>query len=49
MAALEGDTPLHELLGPELVKNYLIVKRAESARLQAMSDEDRRMWLLERY
>jgi glutamine synthetase len=46
--ALEN-SPLDKLLGAELVRNYITVKRAESVRLQAMSEEKRRLWLLERY
>ncbi|KAJ5594339.1 uncharacterized protein N7459_000547 [Penicillium hispanicum] len=47
--ALEKDEPLHAMLGPNLVRNYITVKRAESARLMAMSEQKRRLWLLERY
>lgn len=42
-------TPLDKLLGAEMIKNYVTVKRAEMVRLQAMSEEKRRLWLLERY
>lgn len=49
LEALESDEALQALLGPELVKNYLIVKRAESARLLDMFEEERLFWLLERY
>lgn len=40
---------LNTLLGTELVKNYVTVKRAEIVRLREMPEEKRRMWLLERY
>ncbi|KAJ5114789.1 hypothetical protein NUU61_000548, partial [Penicillium alfredii] len=45
--ALQTDESLQALLGPELVRNYIIVKRAESARLLAMPEDERRLWLLE--
>jgi len=41
--------PLGIILGAELVKNYVSVKRAEMVRLQAIPEEKRRLWLLERY
>lgn len=47
--ALEADDDLHTLLKEDLVRNYIIVKRAESARLLSMSEETRRLWLIERY
>ncbi|RHZ48008.1 uncharacterized protein CDV56_105991, partial [Aspergillus thermomutatus] len=47
--ALESDLALRELLGPFLVRNYVIVKRAEAKKLAAMGDEERRTWLIERY
>ncbi|KAK9630423.1 hypothetical protein V6000_004169 [Aspergillus fumigatus] len=47
--ALESDHALQELLGPFLVRSYVIVKRAESKKLAAMGDEERRKWLIERY
>lgn len=49
LAALDNDTALRGLLGPELVQNYSAVKRAEMARLNAMPERERRLWLLERY
>ncbi|KAJ5162208.1 hypothetical protein N7492_007600 [Penicillium capsulatum] len=49
LAALDKDQALRSLLGPHLVQNYSAVKHAEMARLQAMPETERRMWLLERY
>lgn len=49
MAALSNNQELQSVLGREIVQNYLSVKRAESERLQKMADEERRLWLLERY
>ncbi|KAL4912371.1 hypothetical protein BDW62DRAFT_20795 [Aspergillus aurantiobrunneus] len=47
--ALESNETLQNLLGPNLVKNYIIVKRAESKKLSAMDEKTRRKWLVERY
>ncbi|OQD83351.1 hypothetical protein PENANT_c017G00371 [Penicillium antarcticum] len=49
LEVLEGDESLKALLGPELVRNYGVVKRAESAHLLSMPKEERHLWLLERY
>lgn len=49
LSAIEADKELQSLMGPEFVKNYLIVKRAESKKLSAMSEHDRRMWLMMQY
>ncbi|KAL4873599.1 hypothetical protein BDV12DRAFT_81174 [Aspergillus spectabilis] len=47
--ALASNESLRDLLGPNLVKNYSMVKRAESAKLNAMDEKTRRKWLVERY
>ncbi|KAJ5632830.1 hypothetical protein N7490_009169 [Penicillium lividum] len=47
--ALENDMSLQALLGPGFVRNYTLVKRAESSRLAAMSEEERRQWVVDRY
>ncbi|KAL4781803.1 hypothetical protein BJX76DRAFT_334410 [Aspergillus varians] len=49
LGALESNETLQSLLGPNLVKNYIIVKRAESEKLNAMDEKTRRKWLVERY
>jgi hypothetical protein len=49
MKALDADASLKEALAEDLVKNYLIMKKAEQEMLGKMSDEDRRIWLIERY
>lgn len=46
---LDESNSLSTLIGTELVKNYVTVKRAEIVRLREMPEEKRRMWLLERY
>ncbi|KAL2867043.1 extracellular developmental signal biosynthesis protein FluG [Aspergillus lucknowensis] len=47
--ALASNETLQELLGSNLVKNYITVKRAESKKLNAMDEKTRRKWLIERY
>ena len=49
MNALDADSSLKEALAEDLVKNFLIMKKAEQEMLGKMSDEDRRIWLIERY
>ncbi|KAL1988672.1 hypothetical protein VTN96DRAFT_8372 [Rasamsonia emersonii] len=49
LAALEADTALQKFLGPEFVKHYCRVKRAESEKLAAMPEDERRRWLVARY
>lgn len=49
LVALENDNALQYLLGPGFVRNYTLVKRAESASLSAMSEAERRLWVVERY
>ncbi|KAL4975173.1 protein fluG [Aspergillus desertorum] len=49
LAALESNETLRSLLGENLVENYIIVKRAESKKLNAMDEKARRKWLVERY
>jgi glutamine synthetase len=49
LAALEADKALQTVLGPSFVVNYCRVKRAESEKLAAMGEHERRKWLIERY
>ncbi|KAL4970204.1 extracellular developmental signal biosynthesis protein FluG [Aspergillus stella-maris] len=49
LEALESNETLRALLGPTLVDNYITVKRAERQKLNAMDEEARRKWLVERY
>lgn len=49
MNALGSDSPLKEALAEDLVKNFLIMKKAEQEMLDKMGDEERRIWLVERY
>ncbi|KAL4949452.1 hypothetical protein BDW69DRAFT_174414 [Aspergillus filifer] len=49
LEALKSNETLRALLGPTLVDNYITVKRAEREKLNAMDEETRRKWLVERY
>lgn len=49
LEALEKDESLRDMLVHDLISSYLTVKRAESARLLSMSEEERQLWHLERY
>ncbi|TKA80870.1 hypothetical protein B0A49_03160 [Cryomyces minteri] len=49
LAALEQDGALAEVLGARLVGDYVAMKRAEQTMLGDMGEEERRVWLLERY
>ena len=49
MEALDGDTELRDAIGPHLVDHYLAIKNAEQDMLNAMSEEERRVWLMDRY
>ncbi|KKK24199.1 hypothetical protein P175DRAFT_0523058 [Aspergillus ochraceoroseus IBT 24754] len=47
--ALASNKTMQDILGADVVTNYIIVKRAESAKLRAMDENTRRKWLIERY
>lgn len=49
LAALEKADELAELVGRELISNWIEVKKAEQGMLNAMSETERRVWLMERY
>jgi glutamine synthetase len=49
LKTLEGDEDMGKLLGRELVERYVAIKKAETAMLEAMSEEERRKWVMERY
>jgi glutamine synthetase len=46
---LENDSDLKEALAEDVVSNYIAIKRAEQEMLGKMSDEERRIWIIERY
>ncbi|EMD68703.1 hypothetical protein COCSADRAFT_275765 [Bipolaris sorokiniana ND90Pr] len=49
MDALHRDAALHEALAPGLVRDYLAIKDGERRMLGAMSEYERRMFLIDRY
>ncbi|KAN0074272.1 hypothetical protein V8E54_008209 [Elaphomyces granulatus] len=49
LSALEANDPLQRLLGPEFVRNYCRVKRAERAKFAAMGESERMNFLVDRY
>ncbi|TQB68942.1 hypothetical protein MPDQ_002603 [Monascus purpureus] len=49
LSALEADQDLGDILGKSFVKTYIAVKRAEKEKLDGMDEEERRIWLVERY
>jgi glutamine synthetase len=49
MGALDGDTVLRDAIGSHVVDHYLAMKRAEQDMLNAMSEGERRVWLMDRY
>ena len=49
LEALEQDKDLHIEMSEHLVQHYITLKRAEQAKLAAMDEEERRIWLIERY
>ena len=40
---------MNEILGHDVIDNYLAVKDAENETLQKLTPEERRKWLIERY
>ncbi|KAK1144804.1 hypothetical protein N8T08_004816 [Aspergillus melleus] len=50
LVALGTDLEMQDILGKELVANYLIVKRLEAQKLESLGgEEEQRRWLVERY
>jgi glutamine synthetase len=49
LQALEQDSSLKEAFAEDVVSNYLVMKRAEQSMLDKVSDEERKIWLIERY
>ncbi|KAK2805609.1 hypothetical protein FQN50_006124 [Emmonsiellopsis sp. PD_5] len=49
LAALESDTEMCSLMGESFVRRYIGVRRGEHQMLSAMSEEERRTWLIARY
>lgn len=49
LAALEENDDMCSILGIGFVDKYIAVKRAETKKLASMGDNERRIWLIERY
>lgn len=49
LGALKNDEDMTELLGSELVEKYTAVKEFELEFLSSMKDEEKRLWIMERY
>lgn len=49
VAALETDLVLKKELGGSITTDFMAMKRAEQKMLEAMTEDDRRVWLIERY
>jgi glutamine synthetase len=49
LSALEADSELQTMLDKVFVQTYCAVKRAEMDKLNAMSEDARRLWLVSRY
>jgi glutamine synthetase len=49
LTALEKDDVLTSLLPENMVKNFVVMKRAEQDMLDKLGESERRVWLLERY
>jgi len=48
VGALEGDGVLREVLGQELVSDWLVMKSVEQRMLGEMGEAERRVWMIER-
>jgi len=49
LKALRADEVMNEVLGEDLIERYVTVKEEEMKNLEAMSSDDRRQWIMERY
>ncbi|KAI9684534.1 MAG: hypothetical protein M1822_005622 [Bathelium mastoideum] len=49
LSALENDRTLAGGLGADITRNYIVMKQEEQRMLNAMSEGERRIWLIERY
>lgn len=47
--AARADTELEAAMPAGMLHHYLVMKQAEQAMLNQMDDEQRRVWLMERY
>jgi glutamine synthetase len=49
LESVERDKALQDALGTQVVTHFVTMKRAEQDMLDAMSESERRIWLIERY
>ena len=49
LEALEKDSDLKEILAEGLVSDFVAMKKAEQKMLADMPEQERRIWLIERY
>ena len=49
LVALELDAVLEKGLGGGITKDFVTMKRAEQKMLDAMAEDQRKIWLIERY
>ena len=49
LKALENDSGLASAIGANVVNHYIVMKKCEQDMLNAMSEKERHVWLLERY
>ena len=49
LEALEKDSDLKEILGEGFVSDFVAMKKVEQKMLADMPEQERRVWLIERY
>jgi glutamine synthetase len=49
LESLQGDNALQDALGTQVVTHFVTMKKAEQEMLNAMSESERRIWLMEHY
>jgi len=49
LEALEKDSDLREILGEGLVSDFVVMKTVEQKMLADMPEQERMVWLIERY
>ena len=49
LEALEKDSDLKEILGEGFVSDFIAMKKVEQKMLADMPEQERRVWLIERY
>ena len=49
LEAAGNDAELEQAMTPGMLKHYVTMKKAEQEMLNAMPEDERRVWLMERY